>query len=402
MTNVLDTLYQRGFIKQVVFEEELRQLLNSQKVAFYVGFDPTADSLHVGHYIAIMGMAHMQRAGHKPIILLGGGTALIGDPSGRTDMRAMMSKETIAHNAQQFKQQLSRFLSFEGENGAIIVDNSDWLSKLNYIEFLREIGVHFSVNKMLAAECFKSRLERGLSFMEFNYMLMQSYDFLVLFKEYGCRLQMGGNDQWSNMLMGADLIRRKEQEAAFAVTFTLLENSAGQKMGKTAKGAVWLDKNKTTPYELFQYFRNIEDQKTNECLKLLTFLPLEEIEELTKYKDERINTAKEVLAYQITKLIHGKQEADKALEESKGAFGDGDKMPTQEIEAGLDTPIADLMVMANVANSKSQARRLIEGGGVRINQDKITLANALLSDYTKDNEFVLHKGKKIHIKIVLK
>ncbi|MCL2675512.1 MAG: tyrosine--tRNA ligase [Firmicutes bacterium] len=405
MKNVLDTLTERGFIKQVVFEEDLRKLLETEKTTFYVGFDPTADSLHVGHYIAIMAMAHMQRAGHKPIILIGGGTAYIGDPSGRADMRGMMSAETIARNGEYFKKQLSRFLSFEGANAAIMADNADWLKNINYLDFLRDVGVHFSVNKMLAAECFRSRMEKGLSFMEFNYMLLQSYDFLMLYKKFGCRLQMGGNDQWSNMLFGADLIRRKEREDAFAVTFTLLENSAGEKMGKTQKGALWLDANKTTPYEFYQYFRNIEDAKVAECLRLLTFMPVAEIEELTRNKDERINAAKARLAFEVTKLIHGAHAAEEAGRQSVGAFeggASGGDMPVKEVEGDAGMQVAELLALIELASSKTDARQLIAGGGVRINGSKVSGFNSIIGDYTDDNEFVLHKGKKGRWRVVLK
>ena len=309
--NVLDTLYERGFIGQTVYEDDMRKLLDQGGVPFYVGFDPTADSLHIGHYIPVMAMAHMQRAGHKPIALIGGGTAMVGDPSGRTDMRQMMTKETIAHNVECFRKQLSRFVSFTGENATIVVNNADWLLKLNYIDFLREVGAYFSVNKMLTSDCFRQRMEKGLSFLEFNYMPMQAYDFLVLYRKYGCRLEIGGNDQWSNILAGADLIRRFEQTDAYAMTFKLLLTSDGKKMGKTAKGALWLDGNKTTPYEFYQYFRNVEDVKVAECMKLLTFMELDEIAELTKHCDERMNEAKKRLAYEVTKLIHGEEEAER-------------------------------------------------------------------------------------------
>ena len=328
MKNALDILYERGFIKQTVYEDDLRKLLDSESVPFYVGFDPTADSLHIGHYIPIMAMAHMQRAGHKPIALIGGGTAMIGDPSGRTDMRSMMTKETIAHNCEAFRKQMARFIRFEGENAAVMVNNGDWLLGLNYIDFLREFGPMFSVNKMLTADCYKQRLEKGLSFLEFNYMLMQAYDFYVLYKQRGVKLECGGNDQWSNILAGADLIRRKDGVDAYAMTFTLLETSDGRKMGKTAKGALWLDAQKTTPYEFYQYFRNVEDVKVAECMKLLTFMELDEIERLTQYRDERMNEAKKRLAYEVTKLVHGEKEADKAQQEALSAFsGDAEHMP---------------------------------------------------------------------------
>ncbi len=398
--NALDILYERGFIGQTVYEDDLRKLLDSESVPFYVGFDPTADSLHIGHYIPVMAMAHMQKAGHKPIALIGGGTAMVGDPSGRTDMRQMMSKETIAHNVECFRKQLGRFVSFEGENAARMVNNADWLLSLNYIDFLREYGQYFSVNKMITCDCFKTRMEKGLSFLEFNYMPMQAYDFLVLYRKYGCKLELGGNDQWSNILAGADLIRRKEQTDAYAMTFKLLLTSEGKKMGKTAKGALWLDGNKTTPYEFYQYFRNVEDAKVAECLRLLTFMELEEIEELTRHCDERINEAKKRLAYEVTKLIHGEEAACAARKQAEAAFGGAvEEMTAVEICAASDAMIADIMTMVGVATSKSEARRLIEGGGVRIGDKKVASAVDTLDTYTAEKEFVLHKGKKAHVLI---
>lgn len=401
-TNVMDTLRARGFIKQTVYEEELYEMLGKESVPFYIGFDPTADSLHVGHFMQLIAMKHMQMAGHKPIVLIGGGTGMIGDPSGRTDMRSMMTRETVNYHCECFRKQMARFIDFEGENGAIMVNNADWLANLNYIDFLRDIGVHFSVNKMLTAECFKSRYERGLSFLEFNYMLMQAYDFLVLFQKYGCRLELGGDDQWSNILAGADLIRRKEQQPAFAMTFTLLTTSDGRKMGKTAKGAVWLDENKTSPYEFYQYWRNTDDADVEKCLKLLTFLPLDEIANLCAHKDERINAAKETLAYELTKMVHGDEKAKAAQVQAKAAFGgDAENMPAAEIPASTAT-VADVLVAANAAKSKSEARRLIEGGGVKIDEEKIDDVNAPIpAAALAKGEFVLHKGKKVHIKIVL-
>ena len=397
MKNVMDTLRARGFVKQTVFEEELYEKLGKESVPFYIGFDPTADSLHVGHFMQLIAMHHMQAAGHKPIILIGGGTAMVGDPSGRTDMRSMMTKETIRHNVECFKKQMSRFISFEGENAAVIVDNGDWLLDLNYIDFLREIGAHFSVNRMLTAECFKQRLERGLSFLEFNYMLMQAYDFLVLYRKYGCALELGGDDQWNNILAGANLIRIKEQAPAYAMTFTLLTTSDGKKMGKTAKGAVWLDENKTTPYEFYQYWRNINDEDVEKCMKLLTFLPLEQIEELCRYKDERINKAKEVLAYELTKEVHGEGKANTAQSQAQAAFGGANaELLTKEVsDVAL---IVDVMVAAGVAKSKGEARRLIEQGGVSVDENKVTDANMPVPA----SEFVLHKGKKVHLKIIVK
>ena len=397
MANVMDTLRARGFVKQTVYEDELYEKLGKESVPFYIGFDPTADSLHVGHFMQLIAMHHMQQAGHKPVILIGGGTAMIGDPSGRTDMRSMMTKETIRHNVECFKKQMSRFVSFEGENAAVIVDNGDWLLNLNYIDFLREIGAHFSVNRMLTADCFKQRLERGLSFLEFNYMLMQAYDFLVLYRKYGCALELGGDDQWSNILAGANLIRIKEQQPAYAMTFTLLTTSDGKKMGKTAKGAVWLDENKTTPYEFYQYWRNTADEDVEKCLKLLTFLPLEQIEELCRYKDERINKAKETLAYELTKEVHGEEKANLAQSQAKAAFGGGDaELLTKEVENV--SLVIDVMVAAGVAKSKGEARRLIEQGGVSVDEQKVTDVNMPIPA----SEFVLHKGKKVHLKIIVK
>ena len=397
MQNVFDTLKERGFIKQTVYEDELYKKLGSESMSFYIGFDPTADSLHVGHFLQLLVMSWMQKAGHRPIILIGGGTGMIGDPSGRSDLRKVMTREDVMHNCECFKKQMSKFLSFEGENAAIMVNNADWLSNLNYIDFLREIGSSFSVNKMLTAECYKQRLEKGLTFLEFNYMLMQAYDFLVLNREFGCELECGGDDQWSNMLAGVDLIRRKEGRDAYAMTFTLLTTSEGKKMGKTQKGAVWLDPEKTSPYEFFQYWRNIDDADVEKCLKLLTFLDLDEIAELVKYKDERINRAKEVLAYELTRIVHDENAAELALKQSKGAFGSGEDMPEKTISEGT-VKITDILVAAGVAPSKSEARRLIEGGGIKVNDDKITDVNAEISD----KEFVLHKGKKIHFRISVK
>ena len=397
MANIMDVLRERGFVKQTVYEDELYEKLGKESVPFYIGFDPTADSLHVGHFLTLIAMHHMQQAGHKPIILIGGGTAMIGDPSGRTDMRQMMTKETIAHNVECFKKQMSRFIDFEGENGAIVVNNADWLLDLNYVDFLRDIGAHFSVNKMLTAECFKQRLERGLSFLEFNYMLMQAYDFLVLNQKYGCALELGGDDQWSNILAGANLIRIKERKPAYAMTFTLLTTSDGRKMGKTAKGAVWLDENKTTPYEFYQYWRNIDDADVEKCLKLLTFLPVSEIDELCGYRDERINHAKEVLAFELTKEVHGEEKAKTAQEQAKAAFAGGDGEMLVKEAAGAQT-VVDAMVAAGVCKSKGEARRLIEQGGVSVNDEKVTDANMPVPA----EEFVLQKGKKVRVKISVK
>ncbi|MDD6204064.1 MAG: tyrosine--tRNA ligase [Firmicutes bacterium] len=406
MSNVMDTLRERGFIKQAVYEDDLYELLGKEKITFYAGFDPTADSLHVGHFLLVMAMAHMQRAGHRAIVLVGGGTAAVGDPSGRTDMRQMMTRQTIDHNVACFKKQLSRFIDFD-DGKAIIVNNADWLLNLNYIDFLRDIGVHFSVNKMLSAECFKTRMEKGLSFLEFNYMLMQSYDFLCLNQKYGCILQIGGDDQWSNMLGGANLIRKKEHKDAFALTFTLLTNSEGKKMGKTQAGAVWLDPNKTSPYDFYQYWRNIDDADVEKCLKLLTFLPLDEIAELCAFRDERINAAKRRLAYEVTAIVHGSEEADKAQAAAEAVFGGGsiEQMPTRELSAAEleGIKIADLLLAAGITKSKGEGRRLIEGGGISVNNRKITAVDdALAASDITDGAFIIHKGKKTHLRITVK
>ena len=393
MANVMDTLRARGFIKQTVYEEELYEKLGSESVSFYIGFDPTADSLHVGHFMQLIAMKHMQDAGHRPIILIGGGTGMIGDPSGRTDMRSMMTRETVNYHVECFKKQMARF---DGENGAIVVDNADWLLQLNYVDFLRDVGVYFSVNKMLTAECYRSRMEKGLTFLEFNYMLMQAYDFLVLNRKYGCLLQLGGDDQWSNILAGADLIRRKEHKAAFAMTFTLLTTSEGKKMGKTQKGAVWLDENKTSPYEFYQYWRNTADADVEKCLKLLTFLPLEQIAELTRYRDERINAAKEVLAYELTQMVHGKEKADAARAEAHAAFGGEGDMPEKSVPADTAT-VLQALIATGVCKSNGEARRLVEQGGVSINGEKVTDVNAALPV----SPFTLFKGKKVRLKVVV-
>lgn len=396
MKNVMDTLRERGFIKQTVYEEELYEKLGSESVPFYIGFDPTADSLHVGHFMQLIAMKHMQDAGHRPIILIGGGTGMIGDPSGRTDMRSMMTRETVAYHVECFKKQMARFIRFDGENGAIVVDNADWLLDLNYVDFLRDVGVYFSVNKMLTAECYRSRMEKGLTFLEFNYMLMQAYDFLVLNRKYGCLLQLGGDDQWSNILAGADLIRRKERKAAFAMTFTLLTTSEGKKMGKTQKGAVWLDENKTSPYEFYQYWRNTADADVEKCLKLLTFLPLDEIAELTRYRDERINRAKEVLAYELTKMVHGAQKADAARSEAHAAFGGEGEMPEKTVPADTQTVLQALLA-TGLCKSNGEARRLVEQGGVSVNGEKVTDAGAALPA----SPFTLFKGKKVRLKVIV-
>ena len=395
MQNVMDTLRARGFIKQTVYEDELYEKLGSESVPFYIGFDPTADSLHVGHFLTLIAMRHMQDAGHRPIILIGGGTGMIGDPSGRTDMRSMMTRETVEYHVECFKKQMARFIRFDGENGAIVVNNADWLLNLNYVDFLRDVGVYFSVNKMLTAECYRSRMEKGLTFLEFNYMLMQAYDFLVLNRKYGCLLQMGGDDQWSNILAGADLIRRKERKAAFAMTFTLLTTSEGKKMGKTQKGAVWLDENKTSPYEFYQYWRNTADADVEKCLKLLTFLPLEEIAALCEHKDERINRAKEVLAYELTKLVHGEEKAKAAETQARAAFGGEGDMPERAIPADTQT-VLQALIATGLCKSNGEARRLVDQGGVTINGEKVTDAGAAIPALP----FTLFKGKKVRVKVV--
>lgn len=401
--HILDVLKERGFIAQTTFEDELYKQLE-EPTTFYVGFDPTADSLHIGHYIPIMAMAHMQRAGHRPIALMGGGTAMIGDPSGKTDMRKMMTVETIDHNVECIKQQMSRFLDFSDEK-AIIVNNADWLRNLNFIEFMRDIGAMFSVNKMLTADCYKTRMatDNGLSFLEFTYMLMQSYDFLELFHRYGCRLEMGGNDQWSNMLGGADLVRRKDSEKAFACTFQLLLTHDGKKMGKTEKGAVWLDPEKTSPFEFFQYWRNVADADVMKCIRMLTFLPIEEIEAMSGWEGSQLNKAKEILAYELTKLVHGEEEANKALDAAKALFGgkgNTENMPTTELELPEGKiGILDLMVAVKLVNSKREARTLIAGKGVAVNDVIVEDPNA---EITIDGEVIIRKGKKVYHKVVRK
>lgn len=405
MANVFDILEERGYIEQMTHEQEIKDLFAKESVPFYIGFDPTADSLHVGHFVSMMVASQMQRAGHKPIILVGGGTATIGDPSGKTDMRRMMSREEINHNVECFKVQLSKFLSFEGENAAIIVNNADWLLDLNFVDFMREIGSLFSVNKMLAAECYKQRMESGLTFFELGYMLMQSYDFLHLHDTYGCKLQMGGNDQWSNILGGVDLIRRVGHSDSYGLTFKLLTTKEGKKMGKTEKGALWLDANKTSPYEFYQYWRNIDDADVRNVLCLLTFLPMDEINRLSSLKDEQINEAKKVAAFEITKLIHGEDEARKAEEASQALFegsGNLDNMPTTTIDQ-VETPILDIMISAGLAPSKGQARTLIQQGGITLNDQKVEDTTYVLSkDDFKQGYAILRKGKKVFQKILVK
>ena len=401
MENVLDVLRARGYIKQTVYEDELYELLGKESVTFYTGYDPTADSLHVGHFVTLMAMAHMQRAGHRPLVLIGGGTGMVGDPSGRTDMRTMMTRETVAHNVECFKKQMSRFIDVS-DGKAIFVDNGDWLLNLNYIDFLREIGANFSVNKMLTAECYKQRLEKGLTFLEFNYMLMQAYDFLHLNREYNCVLELGGDDQWSNMLAGVDLVRRKEGKKAYAATFSLLTTSEGKKMGKTQKGAVWLDANKTSPYDFFQYWRNVEDDRVDVCMKLLTFMSLEEIAELTAHRDERMNAAKERLAYEVTKIVHGEAIADEVLKQAHASFG-GDESNMPMVEITQPNNIIDILVKCGQAKSNGEARRLVEGGGVSVDDTKVAnIAFTLPAETLAKGEFVLHKGKKVHLRVIIK
>ncbi len=400
---IYDELVARGLIAQVTDEDEIKELINNGKATFYIGFDPTADSLHVGHFMALCLMKRLQMAGNKPVVLLGGGTGYIGDPSGRTDMRSMMTPETIQHNCECFKKQMERFIDF-GEGGAIAVNNADWLLKLNYIELLREVGACFSVNNMLRAECYKQRMEKGLSFLEFNYMIMQSYDFYHLFREYGCNMQFGGDDQWSNMLGGTELIRRKLGKDAYAMTITLLMNSEGKKMGKTANGAVWLDANKTSPFEFFQYWRNVSDRDVLKCIRMLTFLPLEQIEEMDQWEGAKLNEAKEILAYELTKLVHGEEEAGKAKTASHALFDSN--MPTTEIGADTltngEVGIMDLMVLCKLTASKSEARRLVQQGGVFVNDAKVdTIDYKVTEDMLKEG-VKIRKGKKTFHKAVYK
>jgi len=402
-----DELVARGLIAQVTDEEMIRDLIDNGKATFYIGFDPTADSLHVGHFMALCLMKRLQMAGNKPIALIGGGTAMIGDPSGRTDMRSMMTTETIQHNCDCFKKQMERFIEF-GEGKAQMVNNADWLLNLNYIDVLREVGACFSVNNMLRAECYKQRMEKGLSFLEFNYMIMQSYDFYYLFQNYGCNLQFGGNDQWSNMLGGTELIRRKLGKDANAMTITLLLNSEGNKMGKTAKGAVWLDPNKTTPYDFYQYWRNVDDADVMKCIRMLTFLPLEQIEAMADWKDAKLNEAKEILAYELTKLVHGQEEADKAQAAAKALFlggGDDANMPTTEIPADKLTDgkigFLNLMVLCGLAPSNKQARQLVQQGGILVNDEKMDDASFAVTEDMLKAGVKIRKGKKVFHKAVL-
>ena len=400
--NILDVLKGRGYIEQVTFEEDLRKLLEKESVPFYIGFDPTADSLHVGHFVSMMVASHMQKAGHKPIILVGGGTVNIGDPSGKTDMRKMLSKEEIEHNVACCKKQLEKFLNFEGENAAIIVNNADWLSDLNFIDFMRKIGSLFTVNKMLAAECYKARKDSGLTFFEMGYMLMQSYDFLYLHDKYNCKLEMGGNDQWSNILGGVDLIRRIGHDDSFGLTFKLLTTKEGKKMGKTEKGALWLDKGKTTPYEFYQYWRNIADEDVKTVLSMLTYLPMDEVNRLASLKDEQINEAKKIAAFEITKLVHGEEEAKKAEESANSLFGNGgntENIPKTTISK--DDTILDIIIKAGFASSKGQAKTLVAQGGITLNDEKITDNSYKINEKQLGEELILRKGKKNFCKLVI-
>jgi tyrosyl-tRNA synthetase len=400
-------LQERGFLKQLSHEEEIKELLEKEKVTFYIGFDPTADSLHVGHFIALMLMSHMQKAGHRPICLLGGGTGMVGDPSGKDDMRKMLTPEFIAHNIACFKKQMSRFIDFS-EDKAIMVNNADWLMDLNYIQLLREVGVHFSVNRMLAAECFKKRLEKGMTFFEFNYMIMQGYDFWHLFKHHNCVMELGGDDQWSNMLAGVELIRRKEQKPAFCMTCKLLTTSDGRKMGKTEKGALWLDPEKTSPYDFYQYWRNVGDNDVENCLSLLTFLPMDEVRRLGALKDAEINTAKKVLAFEVTKLVHGEEEALKAQQAAEALFGGGGNMenvPTIEItEADKTAKIIDVLTAAKVFSSKREARQMVAQGGLYVQDNAVTDPEAFLSAdmFDAEQSLLVRKGKKKYFRLVVK
>lgn len=407
MENVFDVLKERGMIEQCTNEEEIRKLLGSESVTFYIGFDPTADSLHVGHFIQIMVMAHMQRYGHRPIALIGGGTTMIGDPSGRQDLRQVMTQERIAENGEKFKKVFEKFLTFEDDR-AMMVNNAEWLLPLNYIEFLRDVGSHFSVNRMLTAECYKSRMEKGLTFLEFNYMLLQAYDFYVLHKNYGCKMQFGGNDQWSNIIAGAELVRRKDAQTVYGMTFSLLTTSEGIKMGKTAKGALWLDPEKTSPYEFYQYWRNVADADVEKCLAMLTFLPMDEVHRLGSLEGSEINKAKEILAYEVTAMVHGKEDADKAQEASRALFAGGvktDDIPSVDLSRdalGDGMEILTLLDAAGLIPSRSEGRRLVQQGGIEVDGNKITDIKALVTpaDF-KDDAIIVKKGKKVYRQIKL-
>ncbi len=407
MENVFDVLKERGMIEQCTNEEEIRKLLGSESVTFYIGFDPTADSLHVGHFIQIMVMAHMQRYGHRPIALIGGGTTMIGDPSGRQDLRQVMTQERIAENGEKFKKVFEKFLTFEDDR-AMMVNNAEWLLPLNYIGFLRDVGAHFSVNRMLTAECYKSRMEKGLTFLEFNYMLLQAYDFYVLHKNYGCKMQFGGNDQWSNIIAGAELVRRKDAQTVYGMTFSLLTTSEGIKMGKTAKGALWLDPEKTSPYEFYQYWRNVADADVEKCLAMLTFLPMDEVHRLGALEGSEINKAKEILAYEVTAMVHSKEDADKAQEASRALFAGGvktDDIPSVDLSRdalGDGMEILTLLDAAGLIPSRSEGRRLVQQGGIEVDGNKITDIKALITpaDF-KDDAIIVKKGKKVYRQIKL-
>ena len=402
MENIYDVLKERDLIKQITFEDEFKEMVEKKKTSVYLGIDPTADSIHIGHFIPLMMMSYFQKCGHRPIILVGGGTAFIGDPSGKTDMRKMLTKEEISKNVDNIIKQVSKFISFEGENAAIIVNNGDWILDLNYMDFIRTYGVYFNVNHMLAAECFKQRMEKGLTFFELNYMLMQSYDFLHLFETEGCMVEIGGDDQWSNMLAGVDLIRKIHKNGSFCVTCPLLLNSEGKKMGKTVKGALWLDANKTTPYEFYQYWRNIQDTEVYDVLRMLTYLPMEEVKRLSSLKDEKINEAKKIAAFEITKLIHGEEEALKAQAATEALFegkGSLENMPTVKLE-DANSSLIDVLVLAEIAPSKGQARKLIEQGGVSLNDEKVTeVTYALSEEDFKEGYAIIRKGKKVFYKL---
>ena len=403
---IFEELKARGLIAQVTDEAEIRDLINNGGARFYIGFDPTADSLHVGHFMALCLMKRLQMAGNRPVVLLGGGTGYIGDPSGRTDMRSMLTPEQIQHNCDCFRRQMERFIEF-GDDKAIIVNNADWLLKLNYVDLLREVGAHFSVNNMLRAECYKQRMERGLSFLEFNYMIMQAYDFLHLHEKYGCNMQFGGDDQWSNMLAGTELIRKKTGDDAYAMTITLLMNSEGKKMGKTAKGAVWLDPEKTSPFDFYQYWRNVDDADVMKCIRMLTFVPLETIEEMEHWDDSRINEKKEILAYELTALVHGKEEAEKAKQAARALFsgeGDDSNMPTTEVQDVPEEGISliDLMMLCGMGKSRGEIRRLVEQGGVSINGERAESFDQMISRDALAQGVKLRKGKKIYHKAILK
>ncbi len=403
--NIYDTLKERGYIAQVTHEEEIRKLLAEEKISFYIGFDPTADSLHVGHFLGMMVMAHMQRAGHRPICLIGGGTATVGDPSGRTDMRQMLTDEMIEHNCNCFKKQMQRFIDFTDDK-ALMVNNGEWLHKLNYINLLRDVGPHFSVNRMLTAECYKQRMEKGLTFLEFNYMIMQAYDFMELNHRYNCKMEMGGDDQWSNIIAGVELLRRKDETPAFGLTFTLLTTSEGKKMGKTAKGALWLDPKKTSPYDFYQYWRNVSDADVKKCLALLTFLPMEEVNRLGSLKDKEINDAKKVLAFEVTKMVHGEEEAIKAKEAAEALFsGSGvlDNVPTIKLSSNtIGSKIIDILVQEKIFASKGEGKRLIQQNGLSINDEKLNDIDKILSceDFI-DNSCMIKKGKKKYYRLIL-